>query len=116
MLHATRKLSVRTWLLIIFSYVFCLSFGFGGALVVTVVALADFIVGGNVGSAESDGRRRRWLWLGLAVTLAPLAFFKCSAFVAGIVATILHPRGIRVLVPSNPISRSLGSRTLHLPG
>jgi alginate O-acetyltransferase complex protein AlgI len=84
LLHASGKLSVRTWLLIIFSYVFYLSFGFGAAVVVTLVALADLIVGGKVGSAEDDGGRRRWLWLGLAANLAPLTFFKYSAFAAGI--------------------------------
>lgn len=108
LLHASGKLSVRTWLLTIFSYVFSLSFGLGGALVVTILACADFIAGGKVGSAENDGVRRKWLWLGLAVNLAPLAFFKYSAFVAGIVATMLHPLGIRVPVPENHVFPIIG--------
>ena len=107
-LHASGKLSVKTWLLITFSYVFCLSFGFGSALVLTMVALADNVVGVKVGSTENDAMRRRWLWLGLAVNLAPLAFFKYSAFVAGIVATILHPLGIRIPVPINDVFPIIG--------
>ena len=108
LLHASGRLSIRTWLLIIFSYVFCLSFGLGGALVVTLVALADFIAGGKVGSAENDGTRMRWLWLGLAANLAPLAFFKYSGFVAGIVATLLHPLEISVPVPGNHVFPIIG--------
>jgi alginate O-acetyltransferase complex protein AlgI len=108
LLHVGGKLSVRTWLLIIFSYVFSLSFGLGSALAISLVALADFVVGGKVVSAESDGTRRRWLWLGLAFNLAPLTFFKYSAFVAGIVATLLHPLGIRVPVPGNPVFPIVG--------
>jgi alginate O-acetyltransferase complex protein AlgI len=102
LLRATGKSSVRTWVLIIFSYVFCLSFGFGGALVLTLVALADFIVGRRIGDVENDETRKRWLWLGLAVNLAPLAFFKYCAFVAGIVAILLDPLGIRIPVLANP--------------
>jgi alginate O-acetyltransferase complex protein AlgI len=108
LLYASGKLSVRTWLLIIFSYVFCLSFGFGGALVVTVLAVGDFIAGGKVGGAENDRMRRRWLWLGLAVNLAPLAFFKYSTFVAGMVATMLHPLGMSVPVPGNHLFPIIG--------
>jgi len=108
LLHANGKLSVRIWVLIIFSYVFYLSFGFGAALVLTLVALADFVVGGKVGSAENDGMRKQWLWLGLAVNLFPLAFFKYSAFAAGIIATVSHPLGIRIPVPGNPVFATIG--------
>jgi alginate O-acetyltransferase complex protein AlgI len=107
-LQLSGKLSVRTGLLIIFSYVFCLSFGFAGTIVVTLVGLADFVVGSRIGSTESDEMRSRWLWLGLAANLVPLAFFKYSAFVAGIVATLLHPFGIRVPVPGNPLFPIIG--------
>ncbi len=108
LLHVSGNLSVRRWLLIIFSYAFSLSFGFGGALVVTLVALADFIVGGKLGSVEHEGMRRSWLWLGLAVNLAPLAFFKYSVFVASIFATMLHPLGIRVPVSGNHVFPIIG--------
>ena len=101
LLHASRKLSGRTWLLIIFSYMFCLSFGLAGALVMTLVALADFVVGGKVGTAESDGTRKLWLRLGLAANLAPLAFFKYSSFVVAVLGDLLHPLGIRVTIPGN---------------
>jgi alginate O-acetyltransferase complex protein AlgI len=108
LLHISRGLSVRTWLLIVFSYVFCLSFGVGGALVMTLVALADFAVGCKIGNTESDEMRSRWLWLGLAANLAPLAFFKYSAFAVGIVATLLHPLGIRVPELGSPIFPIIG--------
>ena len=108
LLHAIGRFSIRTWLLVIFSYIFCLSFGLGGAIVVTLVALADFVIGGKIGSAESDGTRGRWLWLGLAVNLIPLAFFKYAAFVAGNVAPLLQLLGIHEPVPGNIVLPIIG--------
>jgi alginate O-acetyltransferase complex protein AlgI len=107
-LHTIGKVSVRTWLLIIFSYVFCLCFGLGGALVVTLVAVADFLVGQQIGHAERDETRRRWLWAGLVVNLIPLFVFKYSLFVGGIVATMLHLLGVRVSMRANPVFPIIG--------
>ena len=108
LLHAVAGRSIRTWLLVLFSYVFCISFGFGGAVVVTIVTLADFIIGREVGSAEHDGARTRWLFLGLGVNLVPLAFFKYSAFMAGNIAALLRPLGINFPVPSSSLLPVIG--------
>lgn len=107
-LHASGKLSVRTWLLTIFSYVFSLSFGIATAVAVSLVALADFTAGAKIATSESDQSRKRWLWLGLAANLAPLLFFKYSDFATGILAALLHLLGIRVPVPGNAVLPIVG--------
>jgi alginate O-acetyltransferase complex protein AlgI len=94
LLHASRKLSTRRWLLILFNYLFCLSLGLRGAIIVTITAVVDFLVGRRLGSAAGDATRRLWLWIGLAANLAPLAFFKYSGFLAASVTGILHPVGV----------------------
>jgi alginate O-acetyltransferase complex protein AlgI len=108
LLHASGKLSVRRSLLIIFSYLFYLSFGVGGVIVVTLTALVDFIVGCRLGSTISEGTRRRWLYAGLAVNLGPLVFLKYSGFLAEIIAALLHPLGVRVSVPVSPVFPIIG--------
>src|SRR5882672_9813738 len=107
-LHATGRLSVRTWLLIIFSYLFYLTFGVGGVLVLTFTAVVDFLVGRRLGNAIDEGTRKRWLWAGLAANLGPLVFFKYSGFLVEIIAALLHPLGARVSLPSHPVLSIIG--------
>ena len=108
MLHVSGKLSVRLWLMIIFSYVFYLSFGAGGVLVVTLVAVVDFIVARRLGSAVSEGARGWWLWVGLASNLGPLVFFKYSGFLVQSIATLLHPLGARISASGSPVFPIIG--------
>jgi len=108
LLHASGRLSVRTWLLIIFSYLFYLTFGVGGMLVVTITAIVDFIVGRRLGNSLGEGTRKRWLWAGLAANLGPLVCFKYSGFLVEIIAAFLHPLGVRVSLPSHPVLTIIG--------
>lgn len=108
LVHVFRKSSIRTWLLIVFSYVFCLSFGIVGTLVLTLVAFADFLVGIRVDRAENDETRGRWLWLGLIANFAPLILFKYSVFLTGNIASLLRPLGIHLPTASNLIFPIVG--------
>jgi alginate O-acetyltransferase complex protein AlgI len=109
LLHSKEKLSFRIWLLILFSYAFCLSFGLSGVIVVTVVGLADFFVGNKIASAESDATRKWWLWSGIIANLAPLAFFKYSAFVMSSAAALAHRIGFGVAAaPASPALPIIG--------
>jgi alginate O-acetyltransferase complex protein AlgI len=94
-----RKPSAQRWLLIVFSYLFLLSFGVAGVVVVTLTALADFHVGRRLGASLRAGARQRWLWAGVAVNVAPLLFFKYSAFLTDNVSGFLRALGIRLSVP-----------------
>jgi len=58
-LQVSGKLSFRTGLLILFSYVFCFSFGIGGAVTLTLVAFADFFLGARIADTENDDVRMR---------------------------------------------------------
>jgi alginate O-acetyltransferase complex protein AlgI len=108
LLHASSRFSVRTWLLIIFSIAFYVTFGVGGVLVVTFAAVADFIVGRRLGTAFNETTRKRWLWAGLAANLVPLVFLKYSGFLVGIISTLLIPLGVRVSLPRVPVLSVIG--------
>jgi alginate O-acetyltransferase complex protein AlgI len=108
LLHASGRLSARTWLLIIFSCLFYLTFGVGGVLVVTFTAVADFIVGRRVGNTSNEVTRKRWLWVGLAANLGPLVFLKYSGFLVEIIAAFLHPLGVRVSPSGHPVFSIIG--------
>jgi alginate O-acetyltransferase complex protein AlgI len=97
--HGSEKLTVRKWLLIVFSYLFYLSFGLVGVFVLTLMALVDFTVGRQLGRSTSDLARKRWLWVSLAVNLGALVLFKYSVFLVEIVAGVFRPLGMRVPVP-----------------
>jgi len=106
-LHATGRLSVRTWLLIIFSYLFYLTFGVGGVLVLTFTAVVDFLVvvgleTPSMRGLESDGCGRPGCQSG------PTSIFKYSGFLVEIIAALLHPLGARVSLPSHPVLSIIG--------
>ena len=109
LIHVSQRLSVRKWLLIVFSYLFYLTFGAGGVLIVTLTAVADFIIGRQLGNTTaSEVTRKRWLWVGLAVNLGPLVFLKYSPFLTEIIAAFLRPLGIRISLPSDPLFAIIG--------
>lgn len=101
LLQACGSPSARTRLVIIFSYLFSLTFGLGGALVLTFIAVVNFVVGRRLGASLSEMARKRWLWVGLLANLGPLAFLKYSAFFVGIFASLLHPLGVQFSAPSS---------------
>ena len=108
LLYAVRGGANRTWLLIIFSYVFCASFELCGVIVVTLIALADFIFGRRIARAGNNRTQTKWLWFGLAVNLVPLGFLKYSAFLAGNLAILLQPLGIHIPMPDTAVLPTIG--------
>jgi alginate O-acetyltransferase complex protein AlgI len=93
---------------IIFSYFFCLTFGFAGALVVTFTAIANFFVGKQLGASVNDAARKRWLRAGLTANLVPLVLLKYSGFLLGILATLFRPLGVHFSAPSSLIFPVIG--------
>lgn len=65
-------------LLLLGSYAFCLLLGFDFLLVLVGVSLAGFWIGLRL--RPGNMRRRLWLWLGIALNLTALAFFKYAGF------------------------------------
>jgi alginate O-acetyltransferase complex protein AlgI len=86
---------------IIFSFFFCLTFGFAGTLVLTFTAIANFFVGNQLEACVNDAIRKRWLWVGLAANLVPLVFLKYSGFLLGNLATLFRPLDAHLSAPSN---------------
>jgi alginate O-acetyltransferase complex protein AlgI len=107
-LSGTASASSQRWMLLIFSYLFCLSFGVVGVLVISVLCLVDFNVGRRLGTAIGDVTRRRWLWVSLGANLGALAFFKYSVFLAETVAPLLRHLRVPVLVPGQDLVLPIG--------
>src|SRR5215472_4978563 len=103
-----RRASAQKWLLIIFSYLFLLTFGVASVVVVTLTALAGFHVGRRLGTSLSAEARQRWLCAGIAANLGPLVLLKYSAFLAGNVSGLLRALGIRLSVPGGPAVAIIG--------
>jgi alginate O-acetyltransferase complex protein AlgI len=107
-LHGSGKLTARTAVLTVFSYIVCLSFGWDTVAAITALALADCFLGLKIGAQEDDGPRKRWLWLGLSANLLPLALFKYSGFAMESVGTLLRPLGVHVPAASGPAAGIVG--------
>jgi alginate O-acetyltransferase complex protein AlgI len=101
LVRGAASVSAQKWILIIFSYVFCLSFGLVGVLVVTSMAFVDFNVGRHLAATTSTNTRRRWLWVSLAVNVGVLVFFKYSVFLAETIDAASRPLGMRVPAPGH---------------
>lgn len=108
LLHASGRVSVRTWVLIVFSYLFYVTFGISGALVLTFTAVANFLVGQLIGRSDNEANRKRWLWSGLLINLGPLVLLKYSTFLAQNIATLLHPLGFQGSPSNHPILSVIG--------
>ncbi len=93
---------VQKWWLIAFSYLFYISFGVAGVIVVTLTAGADFWVGRQIDFCRSASSKRRWLWLGVGVNLGLLVCVKYVAFFVGALSAIMRPFGMDVSVSDNP--------------
>lgn len=108
LLHATGKVTLRTWVLITFSYLFYVSFGLAGLAVVTVTGVIDALIGRRLAATSWDGARRRLLWVGIAANLTPLLVLKYTSFAASIAATLFCHVGIRIPVPASPLLSVIG--------
>lgn len=115
-LQVIQRPSAQMWLLIVFSYLFCLSFGFAGVLVITLTALVDFNVGRQIENSTSSVNRKRWLWAGLAVNLGLLCFFKYDNFVAANLNALLGPLGVRIPVLVQDLLLPVGLSYFTLAG
>ena len=101
LVHAVGRLSVRTYIVIIFSYLFCLTFGVSSVLVVTFAAMVNFLAGRRLGLSVDEGVRKRWLWVGLIADLGPLVFLKYSGFLLENITALLPPLGPHLLASSS---------------
>ena len=65
----------QNWVLLLASYVFCVTWDWSFALILVAFSVVNYILALRVDSAE--GRTRaRWLWLGIALNVSMLLFYK----------------------------------------
>ena len=115
-LSSIRSVPVQRGLLIIFSGLFYASFGIPGVIAVSLIGLADYHVARRLASSLRPVARKWWLWAGIVVNLGPLAFIKYTAFLTGIVASSLHPLGVRLPIAGDPTLRIIGLSYITFSG
>lgn len=97
--HAVRRSALETYLLLLGSYLFCVSGSLTGTLLVFTTSLVDYTVGRRIHAAEDPGLRKRWLLASLACNLGILAFFKYANFLMGAVGSMAGTMGMPMSVP-----------------
>jgi alginate O-acetyltransferase complex protein AlgI len=115
-LSRSKSVSAQRGLLIIFSCLFYASFGITGVIAVSLIGLADYYVARHLSSSLSTVARKRWLWVGITANLGPLAFIKYTAFLTGVVASSLHPIGVRLPIAADPALRIIGLSYIAFSG
>src|SRR5580698_8912333 len=103
LIYGSRNVTTQKWLLLLFSYLFYLTFGVVGVLVVTSIAFVDFHVARRLSVSEDSESRKRWLWVSLTVNLGALAFFKYSGFLAETAAPALRRLGVHLSEIHTPV-------------
>jgi alginate O-acetyltransferase complex protein AlgI len=98
----------ETWLLLIASYVFYLTSGLYGVLLVILTSVIDFNVGRRLGTTEDPSGRRRWLFVSLATNLGILGFFKYTNFFLDNLSAISAAVGIPLAAAHSDIALPIG--------
>jgi alginate O-acetyltransferase complex protein AlgI len=105
--HWTRSMSRERWLLLLASYLFYLTSGLYGVLLIVFTSAVDFQVGRRLATTSDPTIRKRWLFVSLASNLGVLGFFKYANFVLDNVSAGLIALGIHLAVPHYDIVRPL---------
>jgi len=106
--HWTRTISTRQWLLLLASYLFYLSSGVSGIIVLLFTSGVDFHVGRRLGATVDAVNRKRWLYVSLTCSLGLLAFFKYTNFFLDNVRSVLSVLGVYPSIPHYEIVLPIG--------
>ncbi len=94
---------MQNFVLLMASYVFYLSISWHFALILVGMTLSNFFLGRQIGR---DRRSKRWLYIGIGINLAVLAFFKLASFyISGAMDLIsqlgldIQTRGLKIILP-----------------
>jgi alginate O-acetyltransferase complex protein AlgI len=97
--HLTKSASANRYLLLIASYLFYLSSGLYGVLLVIFTSVVDYQVARRMAAVEDAAIRKRWLFVSLASNLGVLGFFKYANFVLDNVNEGVRALGIHISMP-----------------
>jgi alginate O-acetyltransferase complex protein AlgI len=103
-----RSASSQISLLLVASYVFYLTSGPYGVVLVAITSVVDFHVGRRLGATEDPDSRKRWLFVSLAGNLGILGFFKYTSFLVDNIGAGLTALGVPVPVPHYDIALPIG--------
>jgi alginate O-acetyltransferase complex protein AlgI len=104
----TKAAAADRWLLLIASYLFYLSSGLYGVLLLVATSTVDFQVAKRMAPAEDLVVRRRWLFVSLAGNLGVLAFFKYANFITDNINAALTVLGAHISAPHSTLILPIG--------
>lgn len=96
----------QNYWLVLASYLFCTSWAPPFALILLIVTIANFLIARRL--RPRDPRTRNWLWLGIALNVITLLFFRQANWYAAELAALLNALGIPVALPPLGIILPLG--------
>jgi alginate O-acetyltransferase complex protein AlgI len=103
-----RRASAEKGLLLVASYLFYLSSGLYGVLLVVITSVVDFQVGRRMAPVEDATVRRRWLFVSLVANLGVLGFFKYSNFLSDNIRLAFAALGVQLAAPHYDLILPIG--------
>jgi alginate O-acetyltransferase complex protein AlgI len=98
LLHFLR-LSIKTWVLLIASYVFFMSGSVAGVVLILATSAIDYQIGKALGKTDNESVRKWLLISSVAFNIGILVFFKYTNFLLQNVQAVLAVIGVSVAVP-----------------
>ncbi len=105
-LNFIRNFTAEKWFLLTASYIFYMSWSLPCAILLIFTSLIDYFIGLNLGSAESQQRRKMLLVFSIVTNLGVLGYFKYTNFMIdqvwwGLATLGIHiaPRHYEIILP-----------------
>jgi D-alanyl-lipoteichoic acid acyltransferase DltB (MBOAT superfamily) len=99
LVHAAVAPRFRRWLLVLGSVAFYATLNLSYVPLFLASGLFTYAVGGWIHRAASEEGRDRWLWLGVGLNVATLAFFKAETATAAVLEARHHSLPFNVAIP-----------------
>lgn len=106
--YVARSAAIEKWLLLLASYLFYLTSGIVGVLLVIATSSVDFHVAKRIAAASNDQYRKRWLTVSLLSNLGILAVFKYANFALETAGRLWGASGQVLTMPHLDLALPLG--------
>ena len=106
-----RAKRLQNSLLIIASYIFYGWFDWRFCGLLALSTISAYVCGGRIGEGgepKKSGKRKAWLWVGVAINIGVLGFFKYFNFFAESIADLLSSIGLSTDIPTLNLMLPIG--------